>query len=62
MCWFQGGLDSVVGIATHYAMDVQGSNPGGSEISPARSERQQGSPSLPHNVYREFPGGKVIVA
>jgi hypothetical protein len=21
MCWYQGGLDSVVGIATHYGVD-----------------------------------------
>ena len=59
---YQGGLDSPVRIATHYGMDVQGLNPGGSEISCARLERHQGSPSLLYIVYREFPGGKVSVA
>ena len=61
MCWYQGSLDRAVGIVTHYGMDVQGSNPGGSEISRERLERHQGSPSLLYNVYREFPGGKVVV-
>ena len=53
------GRDSSVGIATGYGLDCPGSNPGGGEIFRTRPDRPWDPPSLLHNGYRVFPGGKV---
>jgi len=52
------GPGSSVGIATDYGLDGPGSNPGGDEIF-RPSKPALGPPSLLHNGYRVFPGGKV---
>jgi len=56
------GRDNVVGIATHYALDDGGSNPGGVEIFRTRPDRPWGLLSLLYNGYRVFPGGKAAGA
>ena len=38
---------------------VRGSNPGGDEIFRSRRDRPWAPPSLLHNAYRVFPGGKA---
>ena len=53
---------SVVGIATRYGLDGPGSNPGGGEFFRTCPERPWGPPSLLHNGYRVFPGGKAAGA
>ena len=52
------GPGSSVGIATDYRLDGPGSNTGGTRFS-ASPDRHWGPPSLLHNGYRDFPGGKV---
>ena len=52
------GPGSVVGIATGYGMDDPGSNPGGGEIFRTCPDRLWGPPSLLHDGYRVFPGGR----
>ena len=55
--------DSSVGIATRYGLDGPGiESPWGSEIFCTRPDRPWGPPSLLHNGYRVFPGGKVAGA
>jgi hypothetical protein len=56
------GRNSSVGIATRYGLDGPGSNLGGGEIFRTRSDRPWGPPSLLHNGYRVFPGGKAAGA
>jgi hypothetical protein len=41
---------------------VSGSNPGSGEILRTRPDRPWGPPSLLHNGYRVFPGGKAVGA
>ena len=52
------GPCSVVRIATRYWLDSPGSNPGGGEIFRTCPDRPWGPPSILHNGYRVFPGGK----
>jgi hypothetical protein len=52
------GLGSSVCVATRYRLDGPGSNPGGGEIFRTLPDRSWGPPSLLHNGYRVFPGGK----
>jgi hypothetical protein len=52
------GPGSIVGIATGYEPDGSGSNPGGGEIFRTCPDWPWGPPSLLHNGYRVFPGGK----
>ena len=52
------GPGSSVGIASDYGLDGPGSNHGGDEIF-RRPDRPWGSPSLLHNGYQVFHGGKV---
>ena len=54
--WMVGEPDSSVGKATDYGLD--GRIPVGTRFS-ARPDRPWGPPSLLHNGYRVFPGGKV---
>ena len=49
--------DSSVGTATRYGLDE--SNPGGGKISRKRTDLPWGPPSLLHNGYWVFPGGKA---
>ena len=53
-----GGLDSIVGIATGYGLNVRRSNPGGGEIFRTCADRSWGLPSLLYNGYGVFPGVK----
>ena len=41
---------------------VRGLNPGANEIFRTRPDRPWGTPSLLHNGYRAFPGGKAAGA
>ena len=53
------GLGSVVGTATAYGLDGPGIESRWNEIFRTSSDRLWGPPSLMHNGYRLFPGGKV---
>jgi len=55
---FVCGPGGSVGIATDYGLDGPGLNPGGTRFS-ARPDRPWGPPSLLHNGYGVFSGGKV---
>ena len=55
-----GISQSVYRLATDWT--VRGWNPGGGEISRTRPDRPWGPPSLLHNGYRVFPGGKAAGA
>jgi len=48
----------LLGIATGYRLDSQGSNPSGGEIFCTCPDLPWGPPSLLYNGYRVFPGGK----
>ena len=52
------GPGSVFGIATGYGLDGPGIESQGGEIFHTCSGRPWGPPSLLHNGYRVFPGGK----
>jgi hypothetical protein len=53
------GLDSSVGIATLYGLDVPRIESRRGEFFRTRSNRTWGPPSLLYNGYRVFPGGKL---
>jgi hypothetical protein len=52
------GRFSAVGVATHYGLDGQESNPGGGEIFLILPDRPRGAPNLPYKGYWVIPGGK----
>ena len=57
------GRDSSVGVATRYGLDGSGiESRWGVEIFCTRPDRPWGPPSLLHNGYRVFPGGKAAGA
>jgi hypothetical protein len=53
------GPGSVVGIGTAYGLDGRGIEFRWGEIFRTCPDRPWGPPSLLHNGYRVFPGGKV---
>jgi hypothetical protein len=55
---YQRGRDSVVSIATRYGLEGPGIESRWGEIFRTYPDRLRGSPSLPYNGYRVFPGGK----
>jgi len=55
---FIGGPGSVVGIEQATSWTVRWSNYGGGKIFRTCPDRPWGQPSLLHNGYRVFPGGK----
>jgi len=57
---FPGGPGSVFGIATAYSLDGPGIDSRWGEIFRTSQERPWGPTSLLYNVYRVFPGGKVL--
>jgi hypothetical protein len=56
------GLDSSVSIATRYELDGPGIESRWGEIFRTRPDQPWGPPTLPHNGYRVFPGGKAAGA
>jgi len=56
------GPDSSVSIATRYGIDDPGIESRWGEIFCTRPDRPRGPPSLRHNGYRLFPGGKAAEA
>ena len=58
----RGSRDSAVDKRLATGWTVRGSNPCGGEIFRTRPDRLWGPPSLLHNGYRDFPGGKAAGA